>query len=107
MNWIEVAEIKEGPIFRRVTKHDTVLSHRLGDRPVALVVKDAAARAGLDASKISGHSLRAGFVTQLMSKEVAPHVVMDQTGHLSESTLRRYDRAAKRFRNNTTKALGL
>jgi site-specific recombinase XerD len=56
--WLELAEIKEGFVFRAVTRHDRVARTGLSAQSVALVVKDSVKRVGADADKVSGHSLR-------------------------------------------------
>ncbi len=58
------ASINCGPVFRSVTLHGHVEADRLTDQVVAIVVKRYSEAAGLDPSKYSGHSLRAGLVTQ-------------------------------------------
>lgn len=54
----DAAGISEGPRFRPVTRHGHVQSARVSDRGAALAVKRAAARAGLDPARYSGHSFR-------------------------------------------------
>ena len=56
----ERARIEVGAIFRPIDKGGTVRTSRLTDRSVANIVKAYAARAGLDATVFSGHSLRSG-----------------------------------------------
>lgn len=62
--WLDAAGIYSGPVFRKVDRWDVAGGGRLGDRAVALIVKRAAAAAGLDPRKFSGDSLRAGFLAQ-------------------------------------------
>lgn len=50
---------------------------------MALVVKRAAAKVGLTAELFSGHSLRAGFVTEAKKNGADDAAIMDQTGHKS------------------------
>jgi site-specific recombinase XerD len=59
--WLQAAGIEGGAIFRPIGKACKLGSGRLTDRSVANVVKAYAARAGLDATVFSGHSLRSGF----------------------------------------------
>src|SRR3712207_2142899 len=58
--WIRVAGIVEGPVFRSVNRHGQIQAGRLSDKAVALVVKRTAVAAGMDPSIFSVHSLRAG-----------------------------------------------
>ena len=67
----------------------------------------AAARAGLDASQLSGHSLRAGHVTQAAREGVEERDIARTTRHRSVEVLRRYVREASVFRANSSARLGL
>ena len=97
MQWLDVAEIKEGFVFRAVTRHDRIARHGLSAQSVALVVKSSVARVGGDAEKVSGHSLRAGYCTQAAMVGLQPWQIREQTGHKSDVTLAKYIRAvAKR-----------
>jgi site-specific recombinase XerD len=58
--WLEAAGIVDGPLFRAVNG-STVRTERLSDKAVARLVKRAAANAGLDPSRFSGHSLPGRF----------------------------------------------
>ncbi|MBY6274119.1 MAG: integrase, partial [Bacillaceae bacterium] len=58
--WLEASGITEGPLFRSIDRHGNLQPSRLSDKAVALVVKRRAQAVGLDPSKYSGHSLRAG-----------------------------------------------
>jgi len=98
--WLDAAGIASGPIFRPINKAGTVGSHRLTDRSVANIVKAYAARAGFDASKFSGHSLRSGFLTSAAANGVSIFKMMDQSGHRSVETLRGYVRDAELFKDH-------
>jgi site-specific recombinase XerD len=104
--WIETAGIADGPVFRRVDRHGNI-KESITPQAVALVVKGAAAAAGLDASKYSGHSLRAGFVTQGAISGATESNIMRQTGHKSHDTVRGYIRIANIFKDNVSGMLGL
>jgi site-specific recombinase XerD len=62
-SWIEAVAISAGPLFRSISRHGQVQPCRLSPIDVARVVKKLAERAGLDAAKYAGHSLRAGHAT--------------------------------------------
>ena len=95
--WLHIAEIKDGFVFRAVTRHDRIARHGLSAQSVALVVKSSIARVGGDAEKVSGHSLRAGYCTQAAMSGLQPWQIREQTGHKSDVTLAKYIRAvAKR-----------
>lgn len=91
-----------GPVFRRIRKGGA-LGERLTGQSVALIVKQYAGAAGLDADLFAGHSLRAGFVTSALEAGADLLKVMDVTRHREVSTLKTYDRRAKAFANHAGK----
>jgi integrase len=94
--WLEISGIKEGFVFRAVTRHDRVARHGLSAQSVALVVKASVARAGGNAKDSSGHSLRAGYCTSAAEKGLQPWQIREQTGHKSDVTLAKYIRPVAR-----------
>jgi site-specific recombinase XerD len=98
--WLEAADIQTGAIFRPIDKAGTVRARRLTCRSVANFIKAFAARVGLDASKFSGHSLRAGFLTSAAASGASIFKMMDQSGHRSVETLRGYVRDAELFKDH-------
>jgi hypothetical protein len=64
---------------------------------VARVVKKLAVRAGLDAAKYAGHSLRAGHATAAAIAGASERSIMNQTGHRSVQMVRRYIRDGSRL----------
>ena len=103
--WLEAAQIIKGPVFRRLDRGRPGASTRLGARSVASIVQRRVAEAGLDPSKFSGHSLRAGFVTAAARAGVREADIMRQTGHQSAPVMRRYLRPATIWQSNA--AIGL
>jgi integrase len=103
--WLDAAGITEGPVFRPVGKGKTgaVKPERLSGKSVAEIVKRACARCGLDAALFSGHSLRAGFVTEALERGADPINVMRVTRHVEINTLIGYDRRAKAFKDHAGK----
>jgi integrase len=99
-NWIDLAGIVDGPLFRPVNRHDKVVGgNALTPQSVALIVKASVRRmAGDDAAKaVAGHSLRAGYCTEAATVGLQPYQIREQTGHKSDITLARYIRpVAKR-----------
>ena len=94
-NWLALADIESGPLFRPINRHDQVLgSKALTPQSVALIVK-ASVRlmAGDEAAKmVAGHSLRAGYCTEAATVGLQPYQIREQTGHKSDVTLARYIR---------------
>jgi len=105
--WLDTAGIANGPLFRGITRHDTMLPDRLSDKGVARVVKRAAAAAGLDPRTYSGHSLRAGLATAAAQAGISERSIMAQTGHKSIPMVRKYIRDGSLWRENAAAGVGL
>ncbi|MGF7159191.1 integrase [Rhodoligotrophos appendicifer] len=99
-NWLLLAGIKEGPVFRPVAKGGLVAAERLTDRSVALVIKELVKKAGFDPALFAGHSLRAGFVTAALQAGADLFAVMAVSRHVDARTLKTYDRRNKMFRDH-------
>ena len=106
-SWFAAAGIASGPIFRRVNRHGQLLPQRLSGEGVAIVVKRWAAAVGYAPQEFGGHSLRAGLATAAAIAGKSERAIMDQTGHRSSATVRRYIRDGNLFRNNAAEGLGL
>ena len=104
--WLGLAGVEDGPVFRSVTRHGGI-NGSLSDKAVALIVKRAAQRAGLDPADYAGHSLRSGFATSAAAAGASERSIMDQTGHKSLPMVRRYIRSGSLFRENAATKLGL
>lgn len=105
--WIEQAAIAEGGLFRSINRHGKVQPRRLSGIDVARIVKKLTTRAGLDATKYAGHSLRAGHATTAAIAGASERSIMKQTGHRSVQMVRRYIRDGNLFRENSAGKLGL
>lgn len=102
--WIETARITEGPLFRAVDRHGN-LGQRLDGRDVARIVKQTAARAGVEASLMSGHSLRAGLATSAALAGKSDRTIMQQGRWRSRTMVDRYVRTADAWRDNAASGL--
>jgi integrase len=102
--YLDAARLEAGALFRSVSRTGQ-LGPRLSDRAVARLVQTAARRAGLDARRFGGHSLRAGFATTAARKGKSLDAIMKQTGHRSERVARGYIRHATLFQGNAAKGL--
>ena len=105
-NWMKASGVSTGPLFRPI-QWSKVQEERLSDKAVARMVKRYGADIGLEASKFSGHSLRAGLVTSAIQAGVDPLDVQRHSGHASLDMLKRYIRDATVFRGNPTSKIGL
>jgi site-specific recombinase XerD len=98
--WIEVSNIKSGPLFRRFSKGSKLTENRLTDQTVALLIKEYLKLAGIDSQNYSGHSLRSGFATSAAESGAEERSIMAMTGHKSTEMVRRYIKEANLFKNN-------
>jgi hypothetical protein len=83
-----------------VGKGGNLIPGRLAPQSVALIVKDYAARLGLDPSAFSGQSLRSGFLTSAAARGASLFKMMDVSRHKSVDTLRGNVRDADAFRDH-------
>jgi len=94
--WLIGSGIDSGPVFRAFSGGG-VRAVSLSPQAVAVIVKHAAAAAGLPAESYSGHSLRAGHVTEARAQGVSDALTMNTTGHKRVETLNMYDRRSNLF----------
>ena len=94
--WLALADIESGYVFRQVTRHDQLRSDRLTAHAVARILKRAVERTGAGSTNVSGHSLRSGFCTQAAMSDVPNWLVRETTGHTSDAVLNVYCRPVKR-----------
>jgi integrase len=106
-DWLELAGIGEGPVFRPINRHEQLSDQRLTDFAVAFIIKRVAKKAGLATLQLSGHSLRAGFVTEAKKHGADDAAIMDQTGHKSLAMVHRYHRRPKKWEKPASAKLGL
>lgn len=105
--WRARAGLTSGPLFRVMHRHGRVLAQRLSGEGVAIVVKRYVEKLGFDPAQFAGHSLRAGLATSAAAAGKSERAIMNQTGHRSVSTVRRYIRDGNLFRENAAGGLGL
>ena len=98
--WLELSNIKSGPIFRRFSKSFKLSENRLTDQSVALLLKNYLDVAGIENKNYSGHSLRSGFATVSAESGADERSIMAMTGHKTTQMVRRYIKEANIFKNN-------
>src|SRR4051794_25267155 len=90
------------PLFCGISKAGLLSGLALSDKAVARLVKSAAASAGLDPEKYSGHSLRAGLATAAGDQGAGLADLMRQIRHKSTEVALGYLRPADLWGNNVT-----
>ena len=98
--WLEVSQIKYGPIFRRFSKGLSLTNKRLTDQSVVLLMKEYLKLAGIENTNFAGHSLRSGFATVAAESGADERSIMAMTGHKTTQMVRRYIKEANIFKNN-------
>ncbi|MFT4148593.1 MAG: tyrosine-type recombinase/integrase [Paracoccaceae bacterium] len=88
--WLDAAGIAAGPIFRRVTRHDTVGRNRLSAAGVAEILRRLLRDAGLPTGWASPHGLRSGFLTQAAQDGAPLQAAMKLSLHRSAQQAQSY-----------------
>lgn len=98
--WLELAGISEGPVFRKLTPQGRLTDKAMSAQGVALVVKAAALAAGYSPEMFSGHSLRAGFLTEAGRQNANLFKMKEHSRHASLEMVAEYVRDHERFREH-------
>ncbi|WP_162924837.1 site-specific integrase [Rubrobacter indicoceani] len=97
----------EEPLFCRIDRHSNLKAGGLSGDGINDLVKRRVAEAGLDPSRYSGHSLRAGLPTSASEAKVGIEAWMPHTRHRSVAVAMRYARRGTLFINNPAAQVGL
>lgn len=103
--WLSAAAIKEGPLFRPITRHGHVAQEALTGDAVSALLRGRVQAAGINPLGYSGHSLRAGFATSAAQAGVSTLKIRAQTGHTTDAMLARYVRDGELFNENAAGAI--
>ena len=106
-DWLALSGITQGPVFRPINRHGHLGARALTGHAVAVIVKQRAGAAGLPTPELSGHSLRAGFVTAAAGGGADYPSIMDQTGHENLNTVHGYNRRKDKWKKPASAKLGL
>ncbi len=98
--WLEQAGITAGPVFRKLTPQGRLTDQAMSAQGVALVVKAAAVAAGYPPEMFSGHSLRAGFLTEAGRQNANLFKMKEHSRHSSLEMVAEYVRDHERFREH-------
>jgi integrase len=110
-SWLDRADIRAGPVFRKIARGGHVQAGRLTGGGIWQIVKKRTAAAGLKASSsneyLSPQSLRAGFVISAYDAGVPDDEIRDQTRHKNLATTRSYVRWARLATGGAISKVGL
>jgi integrase len=98
--WLQEAGITDGPVFRKLTPQGRLTDKPMSAQGVALVVKAAAVAAGYPPELFSGHSLRAGFLTEAGRQNANLFKMKEHSRHSSLEMVAEYVRDHERFREH-------
>ena len=96
-DWLEASGITEGPLFQTMKRGSHIRGFPMHHSDIPRLVKYYAALIGLDPKQVSGHSLRAGFVTSAAVHHARLDKIMEVTRHSNPSTVMRYIRDVDYF----------
>lgn len=104
--WIEeVRGEKDGPLFTRIRRFDTLTNDRLTDQAVYHVLQVRQQQAGI--AKCAPHDLRRTFATAMLDNGEDLITVKDAMGHASVTTTQQYDRRGESRLRTARDRLGL
>lgn len=106
VNWIELGQIENGPLFRPVSKADRVLKRRLSPDAIYQIVKHRLQLAGLPEDFASPHGLRSGFLTQAALDGAPIQAAMRLSLHRSMAQAQKYYDDVDIAENPATDLLG-
>ncbi len=106
VHWIEVGQIKNGPLFRPVSKADRVLKRQLSPDAIYQIVKHRLQLAGLPEDFASPHGLRSGFLTQAALDGAPIQAAMRLSLHRSMAQAQKYYDDVDIAENPATDLLG-
>ena len=95
--WLSESEINRGPLFRSMKRGGRVQGTPLHPSDIPRLLKHYASQIGLDPKLVSGHSLRAGFVTSAAAHHARLDKIMEVTRHRRASSVMKYVRDADAF----------
>jgi integrase len=107
-SWLEISQIREGPIFRRVFKDGSIGKNALSSKAVLLCVKNRMKLLGRDDwDDFSAHSMRSGFASVAAENGASIQAIKGQGGWKSDRTAMRYIRRREGWETTAASKLGL
>lgn len=95
--WLSESGISRGPLFRSMKRGGRVQGKPLHHSDIPRLLKHYASQIGLDPKLVSGHSLRAGFVTSAAAHRARLDKIMEVTRHRNPASVMKYVRDADAF----------
>lgn len=98
--WLQASGIVQGHLFQTMKRGGKLRGLPMHHSDIPRLVKHYAGLIGLDSKEVSGHSLRAGFVTSAAVHHARLDKIMEITRHSNPQTVMRYIRDADCFRDH-------
>jgi len=105
-DWLHVAQLTKGPLFRPISKSGTVLGRSLHPDAIRQILKRLLVKAGYDESFASPHGLRSGFLTEAALKGTPIQAAMRLSLHRSVAQAQKYYDDVELKDNPATDLLG-
>lgn len=103
MKWMEVADIKTGPLFRPVNRWDQMQAKPLNPGAVNDLLKSLGGACQFDfVPELSSHSFRRGLSTSAGREKVDFELIKKQGGWKSDATVWEYIEEGQQFSSNAT-----
>ena len=99
-NWLQASGITHGHLFQTMKRGGRLRGRPIHHSDIPRLVKYYAGLIGLDSKEVSGHSLRAGFVTSAAVHHARLDKIMEITRHSNPQTVMKYIRDADCFRDH-------
>lgn len=98
--WMSASGLTHGYLFQTMRRGGELRGNPLHHSDIPRLVKKYAQYVGIDPEEVSGHSLRAGFVTSAAVHNARLDKIMEITRHSNPSTVMKYIRDADTFRDH-------
>ena len=98
--WLLKSDIRRGPLFQSMKRGGHVQGKPLHHSDIPRLLKHYAAGIGLNPESVSGHSLRAGFVTSAVAHHARLDKIMEVTRHRNPASVMKYVRDANSFEDH-------
>ena len=98
--WLLKSNIRRGPLFQSMKRGGHVQGKPLHHSDIPRLLKHYAGGIGLDPESVSGHSLRAGFVTSAVAHHARLDKIMEVTRHRNPASVMKYVRDANSFEDH-------
>ena len=114
--WLDITQVKSGPLFYKINKSKVIESHKLNEKKGFIkrslsaggfvkILKQRALNVGIDSTNIGAHSLRIGAITQSSMDNVPRHEIMAQSGHATTKMIDLYTKITDIKKNSAARKI--